>query len=200
MTESKNHPPLVWLDLEMTGLDPDSERIIEIATVVTGADLEGIKEGPNLVIRQPQEYIDGMDEWNLNQHSNSGLLDSLKATQISVAEAEKQTLDFLTNHVQKRKSPLCGNSISHDRGFLVRYMPELANFFHYRNVDVTSIKELVRRWYPDGPKLPRKSESHMALTDVRESLNELIFYRREYFTSNCLTVSKVLPVQGKLHE
>ena len=181
MTETKNYPPLIWLDLEMSGLDPDSERIIEIATVVTNADLDEIKEGPNLVIRQPQEYIDGMDEWNLNQHSNSGLLDSLKATQISVAEAEKQTLDFLTKHVQKGKSPLCGNSISHDRRFLVRYMPELANFFHYRNVDVSSIKELVKRWKPELAVGIEKNGNHRALADVYESIKELKFYKDNLF-------------------
>ena len=140
---SKVYPPLVWIDLEMSGLDPDSERIIEIATVVTDANLEEIKEGPNLVIKQPQEYIDGMDDWNINQHTNSGLIDCLKVTNVSEAEAEKQTLEFLMKHVQRGKSPLCGNSISHDRRFLVRYMPELANFFHYRNIDVSSIKTTI---------------------------------------------------------
>ena len=129
MTETKTHSPLVWLDLEMSGLDPDSERIIEIATVITNEYLDEVKEGPNLVIKQPQEYIDGMDDWNINQHTSSGLIVCLKATQISETEAEKQTLEFLRKYTQKGKSPLCGNSISHDRRFLVRYMPELANFF-----------------------------------------------------------------------
>ena len=164
MTENKILPPLVWLDLEMTGLDPDSERIIEIATVVTNADLEEIKEGPNLVIKQPQEYIDGM-----------------KATKISVDEAENQTLEFLRKHTRKGKSPLCGNSISHDRRFLVRYMPELANFFHYRNIDVSSVKELVKRWKPELVESIDKNGNHRALADVYESIKELKFYKENLF-------------------
>ncbi len=178
---SKVYPPLVWIDLEMSGLDPDSERIIEIATVVTDANLEEIKEGPNLVIKQPQEYIDGMDDWNINQHTNSGLIDCLKVTNVSEAEAEKQTLEFLMKHVQRGKSPLCGNSISHDRRFLVRYMPELANFFHYRNIDVSSIKELVKRWKPEIVDGIEKNGNHRALADVYESIKELKFYRENFF-------------------
>ena len=181
MTENKILPPLVWLDLEMTGLDPDSERIIEIATVVTNADLEEIKEGPSLVIKQPQEYIDGMDEWNINQHTNSGLIESMKATKISVDEAENQTLEFLRKHTRKGKSPLCGNSISHDRRFLVRYMPELANFFHYRNIDVSSVKELVKRWKPELVESIDKNGNHRALADVYESIKELKFYKENLF-------------------
>ena len=181
MNEIKSHPPLVWLDLEMSGLDPDSERIIEIATVVTNADLDEISEGPNLVIKQPQEFIDGMDEWNVNQHTNSGLIECLKVTQISEAEAEKQTLDFLVKHTQKGKSPLCGNSISHDRRFLVRYMPELANFFHYRNVDVSSIKELVKRWKPELAEGIEKDSAHRAMADVYETIAELKFYKANLF-------------------
>ena len=184
MNEIKSHPPLVWLDLEMSGLDPDSERIIEIATAVTNADLDEIREGPNLVIKQPQEFIDGMDEWNVNQHTNSGLIDCLKVTQISEAEAEKQTLDFLVKHTQKGKSPLCGNSISHDRRFLVRYMPELANFFHYRNIDVSSIKELVKRWQPELLEGFVKKGAHRAMADVYESIDELKFYKEHFFNNN----------------
>ena len=181
MSETKILPPLVWLDLEMTGLDPDSERIIEIATVITNSDLEEIKEGPNLVIRQSQEYIDGMDEWNLNQHTSSGLMESLKVTPISAVDAENQTLDFLRKHTKKGKSPLCGNSISHDRRFLVRYMPELAAFFHYRNVDVSSVKELVKRWRPELLEGIDKNGNHRALTDVYESIKELKFYKENLF-------------------
>ena len=181
MTVNKIYPPLIWLDLEMSGLDPDSERIIEIATVVTNANLDEIKEGPNLVIKQPQEYIDGMDEWNIKQHTNSGLIDCLKATKISETDAEKQTLEFLRKHTKKGKSPLCGNSISHDRRFLVRYMPELAAFFHYRNIDVSSIKELVKRWNPQLVEGIEKDGNHRALTDVYESIKELKFYKENLF-------------------
>ena len=181
MTENKIYPPLIWLDLEMSGLDPDSERIIEIATVVTNADLDEIKEGPNLVIRQPQEYIDGMDEWNINQHTNSGLIDCLKVTKISETDAESQTLEFLRKHAKEGKSPLCGNSISHDRRFLVRYMPELASFFHYRNIDVSSIKELVKRWNPKLADGIEKDGNHRALADVYESIKELKFYKENLF-------------------
>ena len=148
MSQNKNYPALIWLDLEMTGLDPDSERIIEIATAVTNEDLTEIIEGPNLVIQQPQEFIDNMDEWNTNQHNSSGLVDSLKVTNMTIEQAEQETLAFISRHTQKGRSPLCGNTISHDRRFLVRYMPELSSFFHYRNVDVSSIKELVKRWHP----------------------------------------------------
>ena len=181
MTENKKYPPLVWLDLEMSGLDPDSERIIEIATVITNENLEEIIEGPNLVIKQSQEIIDGMDEWNTNQHSNSGLIDCIKVSQISEIEAEQQTLDFLKKHSKKGKSPLCGNSISHDRRFLNRYMPELANYFHYRNIDVSSIKELVKRWKPNFIEAAEKKGIHRAMADVYESIEELKFYKENIF-------------------
>ena len=180
MIDNKLYPPLIWLDLEMTGLDPNSERIIEIATVVTSGDLEEVNEGPNLVIKQPKEFINGMDEWNKTHHSNSGLLDCLKVTQVSEVEAEKQTLDFLKKHASKGKSPLCGNSISHDRRFLVRYMPELANFFHYRNIDVSTVKELVKRWRPDLLEIFTKLGAHRAMTDVYESIEELRFYKKNF--------------------
>ena len=181
MSSTKLHPPLVWLDLEMSGLDPDSERIIEIATVITSSDLENKIEGPNLVIKQPQEFIDGMDEWNTNQHSNSGLIDCLKVAKLTESEAEHLTLDFLRKHTQKGKSPLCGNTISHDRRFLNRYMPELANFFHYRNVDVSSVKELVKRWQPELLEGFTKKGTHRALADIYESIDELNFYRESFF-------------------
>ena len=181
MPETKKHPPLVWLDLEMSGLDPDSERIIEIATVISSAQLDEIIEGPNLVIKQPKEFIDGMDEWNTRHHGNSGLIECLKVAEISVDEAEQQTLNFLKKHTKKGKSPLCGNSISHDRRFLVRYMPELADFFHYRNIDVSSIKELVKRWKPEILEGFIKRGEHRAMADVYDSIEELKWYKKNFF-------------------
>ena len=181
MSEKKNYPTLVWLDLEMTGLDPDSERIIEIAIAVTNHDLTEIIEGPNLVIKQPQEFIDNMDEWNTNQHNNSGLVDSLKVTKITIEEAERQTIDFLNAYGEKGRSPLCGNSISHDRRFLRRYMPEVESFFHYRNVDVSSIKELIKRWKPELLEGYRKQGGHRAMADVLESIEELRYYKDNFF-------------------
>ena len=181
MSQNKNYPALIWLDLEMTGLDPDSERIIEIATAVTNHDLTEIIQGPNLVIQQPQEYIDNMDAWNTNQHNNSGLVDSLRVTNMTIEQAEKETLEFISEYTQKGQSPLCGNSISHDRRFLVRYMPELSSFFHYRNVDVSSISELVKRWHPKMLGIFKKEGGHRAMTDVIESIQELKFYKDNLF-------------------
>jgi len=181
MPETKKYPTLVWLDLEMTGLDPDSERIIEIAVAVTNHDLTEIKEGPNLVIKQPKEFIDNMDEWNTNQHNNSGLVESLKVTKITIEEAERQTLEFLNLHAEKSLSPLCGNSISHDRRFLRRYMPEVESFFHYRNVDVSSIKELIKRWNPKILEGYKKISGHRAMSDVLESIEELKYYKANFF-------------------
>lgn len=181
MSQNKNYPALIWLDLEMTGLDPDSERIIEIATAVTSHDLTEIIQGPNLVIQQPQEYIDNMDAWNTNQHNSSGLVDMLRVTNMTIEQAEKETLQFISEHTQKGQSPLCGNSISHDRRFLVRYMPELSSFFHYRNVDVSSISELVKRWHPQLLGTFKKEGGHRAMTDVIESIQELKFYKDNLF-------------------
>ena len=190
---------MVWMDLEMTGLDPDLEVIIEIASLVTDYDLNILAEGPCLAIRQSDEILARMDAWNQKHHNASGLVERVRKSKITNDEASRQTLEFIKQYCPENTAPLCGNSISQDRRFLCKYMDELHNYLHYRSVDVTSIKELVRRWYPNGPKLPRKSDSHMALTDVRESLSELIFYRKEYFTSNGLSNQKVFSDQNKNH-
>ena len=190
---------MVWMDLEMTGLDPDLEVIIEIASLVTDYDLNILAEGPCLAIHQNDEILARMDAWNQKHHNASGLVERVRKSKITNDEASGQTLEFIKQYCPENAAPLCGNSISQDRKFLCKYMNELHNYFHYRSVDVTSIKELVRRWYPNGPKLPRKSDSHMALTDVRESLSELIFYRKEYFTSNGLSNQKVFSDQNKNH-
>lgn len=172
--------PLVWMDLEMSGLDPDHCTILEIATIVTDAELRIIAEGPDLVIHHDDAVLDAMDEWCTKHHGASGLTAAVKASTISLAEAEAQTLAFVAEHCAPRSSPLCGNTIWQDRRFLVRYMPTLDAHLHYRLVDVSTIKELSRRWYPDL-KAPPKSDSHRALDDIRESIAELAFYRGSVF-------------------
>ncbi len=175
---------LVWIDMEMTGLDADIEAIIEIATIVTDKDLNILEEGPNLVIHQPDEILNRMDEWNTRHHTASGLLEKVRQSTLTVAEAEKATLAFIRKYVPYKASPLCGNSVGQDRKFMDKYMKELADYLHYRNLDVTSIKEVVRRWYPNGPKIPKKSDVHLALIDIRESIDELLFYRENYFVKS----------------
>lgn len=173
-------PPLVWMDLEMSGLDPDTCQILEIATLITDGDLNIVAEGPDIVVHQPDAVLDAMDAWCTQQHGNSGLTAQVKASTVSLAEAEARTLEFLRAHCPPGKSPLCGNSIGHDRRFLLRYMPQVSGFLHYRIVDVSSIKELARRWYP-SLSAPRKGETHRALDDIRESIAELRFYRERVF-------------------
>eukprot|EP00163_Fabomonas_tropica_P033876 TRINITY_DN915_c1_g7_i1.p1 TRINITY_DN915_c1_g7~~TRINITY_DN915_c1_g7_i1.p1 ORF type:complete len:181 (+),score=30.53 TRINITY_DN915_c1_g7_i1:76-618(+) len=172
---------LVWIDLEMTGLDPEKERIIEIATIVTDSELNLVAEGPVLAVHQPDSLLDAMDEWCTNTHGANGLTQRVKDSSISEAEAEQQTLDFLAKYLEPGKSPLCGNSIGQDRRFLVKYMPKLEAFFHYRNLDVSTIKELARRWRPDVLAGVKKQGSHLALDDIRDSINELRHYREEFF-------------------
>jgi oligoribonuclease len=171
---------LIWIDLEMTGLDPLVERIIEIATVVTDGDLNVLAEGPSLVIHQDDNLLDGMDEWNTKQHGGSGLTERVRNSQISEAQAMAQTIDFLREWVPAGQSPMCGNTIGQDRRFLVRYMPELAEFFHYRNLDVSTIKELVRRWKPELLNGFAKKGSHLAMDDVYDSIAELAYYREVF--------------------
>ncbi|KAA1176300.1 oligoribonuclease [Marinobacter salinexigens] len=172
---------LVWIDLEMTGLDPEKERIIEIATIVTDSELNLVAEGPVIAIHQPDSLLDAMDEWCTNTHGANGLTQRVKDSTTSEAEAEQQTLDFLAKYLEPGKSPLCGNSIGQDRRFLVKYMPKLEAFFHYRNLDVSTIKELARRWRPDVLAGVKKQGSHLALDDIRDSINELRHYREEFF-------------------
>jgi len=168
---------LVWIDLEMTGLDPDADRIIEIATIVTNRDLDILAEGPVLAVRQPEALLESMDDWNRTTHGNSGLLARVRAGSVSEREAELSTLDFLAAHVARGVSPMCGNSICQDRRFLARWMPELERFFHSRNLDVSSLKELARRWAPPVHAGFTKKSVHLALEDIRDSIAELRYYR-----------------------
>jgi oligoribonuclease len=176
----KSDQNLVWLDCEMTGLDPELERIIEIAVVVTGPNLESRIEAPVLVIHQSSELLDKMDAWNKSTHRKSGLIEKVKASAVLEAEAEAQLLDFLGQYVPKKTSPMCGNSVGQDRRFLLKYMPRLEAFFHYRNLDVSTLKELSKRWRPEVYKSFKKKQRHTALADVHESIDELEHYRK-YF-------------------
>jgi oligoribonuclease len=182
MTISKNN--LVWMDLEMTGLDPESAAIIEIATVITDGELNIIAEGQNIVVHQPDSILDAMDDWCTKHHGDSGLTARVRASTVSVHEAEQKTLAFVRQYVPGNASPLCGNSIHQDRRFLVAYMPTLEGFLHYRNIDVSTVKELARRWYPNI-SAPEKKEEHLALSDIRESIAELAFYRDKLFRPGC---------------
>ncbi|MEX2446909.1 MAG: oligoribonuclease [Dehalococcoidia bacterium] len=172
---------LVWVDLEMTGLDPARHVIIEIASLVTDADLEVLEEGPVLAIHRTAEELSVMDAWNVKTHTESGLVARIEASEVDAAEAERQTLAFIRRWVLKGMSPLAGNSIAQDRRFLRREMPKLDAFLHYRNVDVSTVKELARRWYPSGPTPPEKKQAHQALDDIRESVAELRWYREHLF-------------------
>lgn len=168
---------LIWIDLEMTGLDTDRDRIIEIATVVTDSQLTILAEGPMIAIHQPDQVLQGMDDWNTRQHGQSGLVDRVRRSDYDEAAAERETLAFLEQWVPAGKSPMCGNSICQDRRFLHRSMPLLESYFHYRHVDVSTLKELAQRWNPDLVKEFKKSGAHLAMDDVKESIRELRFYR-----------------------
>jgi oligoribonuclease len=173
-----NENNLVWIDLEMTGLDPATDHIIEIATIVTDAQLVEIATGPEIAIRTPAEVLDAMDEWNTRTHTESGLVRRCLDSEIDLREAERRTLAFLAEHVPSGASPMCGNSICQDRRFMARLMPELEAFFHYRNLDVSTVKELARRWAPEIAEGFSKESSHQALEDIRDSIDELRYYRR----------------------
>jgi oligoribonuclease len=172
---------LVWVDLEMSGLDPETCTILEIASIITDAELRIVAEGPVRAIHQPDAVLEAMDDWNREHHTASGLSARVRASTHSMADAERDTLAFVQRYCTERSSPLCGNSIHHDRRFLARYMPRFDAYLHYRNIDVSTIKELVRRWYPGGPLAPEKKHAHLALDDIRESIEELRFYRAHVF-------------------
>ena len=175
---------LVWIDLEMTGLNPDSDHIIEIATVVTDAELNVVAEGPVLAVHQPEQVLAGMDDWNRRTHGESGLVERVRRSATTAGEAEEQTLAFLRQHADPGSSPMCGNSICQDRRFLARAMPTLEKFFHYRNLDVSTLKELARRWAPGVLAGVHKTSRHLALDDIRESIDELRHYRRTMFRAD----------------
>ena len=171
---------LVWIDLEMTGLEPDKERIIEVATLITDAQLNVVAEGPVIAVKQPDSLLAGMDDWNQKTHGESGLVARVKASTIETQEAERQTLDFLRQYVVAGSSPMCGNSIHQDRRFLEREMPDLWAFFHYRNLDVSTVKELAKRWNPGALVGFKKQNAHLAMDDIKESIAELAHYRRTF--------------------
>ncbi len=175
-----NDQRLIWLDMEMTGLDPEKERIIEVAVVITEADLTLVAEGPVLVIHQSDELLGAMDKWNQSTHAKSGLIPKIKASTLTEAQAEDQLLAFMAQHVPEGKSPMCGNTIGQDRRFMVKYMPRLEAYFHYRNLDVSTLKELSMRWKPEVYKSFVKHSKHEALADIYESIEELKHYREHF--------------------
>ncbi len=177
---AQNDTHLVWVDMEMSGLDPDNDRVLEVALVVTDKDLNLVEEGPVLVVRQPDAVLDAMDSWNKSTHGKSGLIDKVKASTLSEADVEQHMIEFMKQHVGERKSPMCGNSICQDRRFMARHLPRLEAYFHYRNLDVSTLKELAARWRPDLKDGFKKANSHTALADIQESIEELKYYREHF--------------------
>ena len=181
MAQDNNN--LIWVDMEMTGLNPDTDCIIEVAVVITDSQLNTVAEGPVLVVHQPDEVLNGMDKWNQSTHSKSGLIGKVKASRYSEAEVEAQLIEFLKLHVPPGASPMCGNSICQDRRFMVRTMPQLEAYFHYRNLDVSTLKELVKRWKPEITNGLTKESKHEALADIYDSINELKYYRQHFIVA-----------------
>ena len=177
---AQNDTHLVWIDMEMTGLSPDSDRVIEVALVVTDKDLNIVAEGPVLVVHQPDAVLDAMDNWNKGTHGKSGLIDKVKASLLTDSDVEDAMIHFLKQHVPARTSPMCGNSICQDRRFLARWMPKLEAYFHYRNLDVSTLKELAKRWRPQIMDGFKKANSHTALADIMESIEEMKYYREHF--------------------
>lgn len=180
MSDADKSQRLIWIDLEMTGLDPEQHHVIEVATIVTDAELNTLAEGPVIAINQPQEYLDRMDEWNVKTHTGSGLVDRIKASDYDEQKATDETIEFLQQYVDANSSPMCGNTICQDRRFLAKHMPQLEAFFHYRNLDVSTLKELAKRWKPEVLKGFKKKGTHEALQDIRESIAELRHYREHF--------------------
>lgn len=177
---AQNDTHLVWVDMEMSGLDPDKDVVLEVALVVTDKDLNLVEEGPVLVIHQSDAVLDAMDSWNKSTHGKSGLVDKVKASPLSEADVENQMIEFMKRHVGERKSPMCGNSICQDRRFMARHLPKLEAYFHYRNLDVSTLKELAARWRPELKDGFKKANNHTALADIHESIEELKYYREHF--------------------
>jgi len=186
MTISDTH--LIWIDLEMTGLDTQKDAIIEIATIVTDSQLNILAEGPVLAIHQSEVLLNAMDNWNQRQHKKTGLIERVQNSTVTEAEAQAATIEFLKEYIPANKSPMCGSSICQDRRFLARCMPELEAYFHYRNLDVSTVKEIALRWYPEIAKKFKKQSKHLALDDIKESIEELVFYREEIFNKVAIQV------------
>lgn len=178
----QNDKNLVWLDMEMTGLNPDTDRIIEVAMIITDSDLNILAQSEVLVIHQPDSIINHMDKWNTSTHTRTGLIDKVRASTLAEAEAEEKLLAFISEWVPEKASPMCGNSIHQDRRFMVRYMPKLEAYFHYRNLDVSTLKELAKRWNPPVAKGISKKGAHQALDDIKESIEEMAYYRKHFLT------------------
>ena len=181
---AQNDTHLVWVDMEMSGLDPDKDVVLEVALVVTDKDLNLVEEGPVLVVRQSDAVLDGMDNWNRSTHGKSGLIDKVKASTLSEADVEQRMLAFMKQHVGERKSPMCGNSICQDRRFMARHLPRLEAYFHYRNLDVSTLKELAARWRPELKEGFKKANNHTALADIQESIEELRYYRDKFIKTS----------------